>query len=171
MSISSGLVALALAAAAASGPHLGRPATPAEVSRADISVRPDGDTLPPGSGSVEQGRAVFEAKCQSCHGPNGQNGPMDRLTGGVGSLATKTPIKTVNSFWPYATTAFDYIRRAMPLTAPQSLSNDEVYAVTAYILSVDGVVPKDAVLDARSLPLIRMPNRDGFVGYKGRANR
>jgi cytochrome c len=170
MSISSALVALA-AAAALAGPNLGRPATPDEISRADISVRPDGDTLPPGSGSVRQGEAVFAAKCQSCHGPQGQGGPMDRLTGGVGTLATKAPVKTVASFWPYATTVFDYTRRAMPLTAPQSLTNDEVYAVTAYLLSIDGIVPKDAVLDARSLPLIRMPNRDGFVGYKGRANR
>ncbi len=170
MSISSALVALA-AAAAMAGPHLGKPATPEQVARADISVRPDGDALPPGSGSVSQGEAVFAAKCQVCHGAQGAGGPMDRLTGGVGSLATKTPVKTVSSFWPYATTVFDYTRRAMPLTAPQSLTNDEVYAVTAYLLSIDGIVGKDAVLDAKTLPLVRMPNRDGFVGYKGRANR
>ena len=170
MSISSALIVLA-AAAAMAGPHLGRPATPDEVSRADISVRPDGDTLPPGSGSVSQGAAVFAAKCQSCHGEKGVGGPMDRLTGGIGTLNSKAPIKTVASFWPYATTVFDYTRRAMPLTAPQSLTNDEVYAVTAYLLSIDGIVPVNAVLDAKSLPLIRMPNRDGFVGYKGRANR
>jgi cytochrome c len=167
----SSAAAIALAALAAVSPGLGRVATPEEVKRADISVRPDGDTLPPGSGSVEQGRKVFEAKCQSCHGPQGANGPMDRLTGGVGSLTTKTPIKTVASYWPYATTVFDYTRRAMPLTAPESLTDDEAYAVTAYILSIDGIVPKDAVLDAKTLPLIRMPNRDGFVGYKGRRNR
>jgi cytochrome c len=167
----SSAAALVLAALAAASPGLGRLATPAEVSKADISVRPDGDTLPPGKGSAAEGRAIYLAKCQSCHGPEGAGGPMDRLTGGVGSLATKTPVKTVASYWPYATTVFDYVRRAMPLTAPQSLTDDEVYAVTAYLLSVDGIVPKDAVLDAKSLPTIRMPNRDGFVGYKGRATR
>jgi len=88
---------------------------------------------------------------------------MDRLTGGVGSLPTERPIKTVSSFWPYATTLFDYVRRAMPLQAPQSLSDDEVYAVVGYMLSVDGIVPPDAVLDARTLPTIKMPNRDGFI--------
>lgn len=172
MSMSSvSLIALAALAAAASPPQLGRPASPEEVARADISVRHDGDTLPSGKGSVTEGKAVYEAKCQSCHGPEGRGGPMDRLTGGIGSLTTPQPVKTVASFWPYATTLFDYTRRAMPITAPQSLTNDEVYAVTAYILSIDGIVPKDAVLDAKSLPTIRMPNRDGFVGYKGRANR
>jgi cytochrome c len=94
---------------------------------------------------------------------------MDRLTGGVGSLATPTPIKTVASYWPYATTVFDYIRRAMPLTAPQTLTNDQVYAVTAYLLSVDGIVPKDAVMDAGSLPKVVMPNRNGFVDASPKA--
>jgi cytochrome c len=90
---------------------------------------------------------------------------MERLTGGMGTLASSNPVKTVNSFWPTATTIFDYIRRAMPLQAPQSLTNDEVYALTAYILSVDGIIPKDAVLDANSLPQVKMPNRDGFLRW------
>jgi cytochrome c len=160
------LLAAPLAAAAAQrplAPALGRPATPAAVAAADISVAPDGATLPPGSGSVAAGAAVYAGKCQSCHGAAGAGGPVDRLTGGIGSLAKAQRIKTVASFWPYATTLFDYVRRAMPLQAPQSLTDDEVYAVTAYLLSVDGIVPRDAVMDAGTLPAVRMPNRDGFV--------
>jgi len=163
--------AIGVSGAAPAGPGLGRPATAAEIAAVDISVAPDGATLPAGSGSVAAGEAVYVAKCQACHGPRGADGPMDRLTGGVGSLATPKPLKTVASYWPYATTLFDYTRRAMPLTAPQSLSNDEVYAVSAYILSIDGIVPKDAVLDARSLPAVKMPNRDGFVSWVGRKSR
>jgi cytochrome c len=107
------------------------------------------------------------AKCPSCHGPNGASTPSgDRLSGGLGSLATDNPIKTVNSFWPHATTVFDYIRRAMPITAPQSLTNEEVYAVTAYILSLDNVVPMNATLDAQSLTRVQMPNRDGFINWE-----
>ena len=168
------LIAVAVSsavAAPAASPHLGRPATAEEIAHADISVDPEGATLPPGSGSVEQGAAIFAAKCQACHGPAGQKGPMDRLTGGVGTLATKTPIVTVNSYWPYATTLFDYIRRAMPLPAPRSLENDEVYALVAYILSVDGIVKPDAVLDAKSLPKVQMPNRAGFISAEPRGFR
>jgi len=159
------LAALLLAgsAFAAETPNLGRPATPAELGRADISIAPDGGTLPPGSGSVAQGAEVYAQKCLACHGEAGAGGPMDRLTGGIGTLTTARPVKTVASYWPYATTVFDFIRRAMPPTAPQSLSDDEVYAVTAYLLSVDGIVPKTTVLDARTLREVRMPNRDGFV--------
>lgn len=93
---------------------------------------------------------------------------MDRLTGGIGTLTSERPVKTVASFWPYATTVFDYIRRAMPLGEPQSLTNEEVYAVTAFLLSVDAIVPADAVLDAETLSAVRMPNRDGFVNWFGR---
>lgn len=159
------LALILVAAAPAPIPALGRVATPDEVARADISVDPTGSTLPKGSGSVAQGAAVYAAKCQVCHGAGGVGGPADRLTGGIGSLATKTPVKTVNSYWPYATTLFDYTRRAMPLTEPQSLTADEAYALSAYILSIDGVVAKDAVLDQDSLPKVRMPNRDGFVSF------
>ena len=106
---------------------------------------------------------MYAAKCQGCHGARGEGKPQDALTGGVGLLASAKPVKTVASFWPRATTVFDYIRRAMPLTAPQSLTDPEVYAVTAYLLSIDRIVPEDAVLDSKSLPLVKMPNRDGFV--------
>jgi cytochrome c len=162
------LTATAAVAATPAAPRLGRPATAAEVQAVDISIPPDGRTLPPGSGSVAQGAAIFAAKCQVCHGAAGVGGPNDRLTGGIGSLTSAKPVKTVASFWPYATTVYDYIRRAMPLTAPQSLSNDEVYALTAYLLSVDRIVPGDAVLDAASLPKVKMPNRDGFVAWAAR---
>ena len=143
----------------------GRPLTREEVQKIDITISTDGAGLPPGSGSVAAGAEVYARKCQVCHGPDGSGKPQDRLTGGVGTLASATPVKTPNSYWPVATTLFDYIRRAMPRSAPQSLTNDEVYAITAYLLSVDGIVPKDAVLDAKSLPQAKMPNRDGFVSY------
>ena len=146
-------------------PNLGRPLTPEEVRRIDITVAVDGAGLPPGSGSVTAGAAVYAQKCQSCHGPQGAGGPQDRLTGGLGTLASSKPVKTAMSYWPHATTVFDYIRRAMPINTPQTLTNNEVYAVTAYLLSIDGIIPKDAVLDAKSLPQVKMPNRDGFVRY------
>jgi cytochrome c len=152
-------------AARAQAPNLGRPVTPEEIRKTDITIWPDGKGLPPGSGSVSAGAAVYVKSCQSCHGPQGSGKPQEQLTGGVGTLASEKPVKTPNSYWPTATTLFDYIRRAMPITAPQSLSNDEVYAVTAYILSIDGIVPADAVLDAKSLPRVKMPNRDGFVSW------
>jgi S-disulfanyl-L-cysteine oxidoreductase SoxD len=149
----------------AQGPNLGRPVTPEEIRKIDITVVPDGRGLPAGSGSVSAGAAVYAKSCQSCHGAQGAGKPQDQLTGGVASLASGKPIKTPASYWPVATTLFDYIRRAMPITAPQSLTNDEVYAVTAYILSIDGIVPPDAVLDAKSLPGVKMPNRDGFISW------
>jgi cytochrome c len=149
----------------AQSPNLGRPLTPEQIQKIDITVAPDGKGLPPGSGSVSAGAAVYAKSCQSCHGAQGAGKPQDQLTGGVGTLASAKPVKTPVSYWPVATTLFDYIRRAMPMAAPQSLSNDEVYAVTAYILSVDGIVPADAVLDAKSLPRVKMPNKDGFVSW------
>jgi cytochrome c len=142
---------------------IGRAATPAEIAGWNIDIGRDGSNLPPGGGSVERGRAVFSEQCAACHGDSGQGGVGDRLVGGQGTLASPKPIRTVGSYWPYAPTLFDYIRRAMPQNAPQSLSNEDVYAVSAYILSLNGIVPANAVLDARSLATIKMPNRDGFV--------
>lgn len=146
-------------------PNRGRPLTADEIRKIDITIARDGAGLPPGKGSVPEGEKVYSQKCQGCHGPQGEGKPMERLTGGVGSLASDKPVKTPASFWPSATTLFDYTRRAMPITSPQSLTNDEVYAVTAYLLSIDGIVPKDAVLDSKSLPQVKMPNRDGFVRW------
>lgn len=142
---------------------LGRTATPEEIAGWDIDVRADGAGLPPGRGSVLEGRRIFEETCAACHGDKGQGKPMDQLVGGAGTLATAKPVKTVGSYWPYATTLFDYVRRAMPLTAPQSLTPDQVYAVSAYVLYLNGIVAESAVLDAASLPEVKMPNRNGFT--------
>src|ERR1700758_5387218 len=130
----SGLVFVS-SAALAEGPDLGRPATPEEIAVWDISIGPDGAGLPPGSGTPLQGEAVYAAKCLACHGEKGSGKPNDQLVGGLGTLPGDQPaVKTVGSYWPYATTLFDYVRRAMPLNAPRSLTDDEVYAVSAYIL-------------------------------------
>lgn len=146
-------------------PRLGRAATPAELQALDLSIGPDGAGLPPGRGSVAEGQVIYAQQCQSCHNERGAGQPADRLTGEIGTLATPTPVKTVASFWPHATTLFDYIRRAMPIQAPQSLTDDEVYALVAYLLSIDNIVQATAVLDAAAIRAIRMPNRDGFVPW------
>jgi len=144
-------------------PAFGSPVSAAEVARWDISIPPSGAGLPAGSGSVKQGEAVYAANCQACHGAKGVGKPADRLVGGIGSLATGKPLRTVGSYWPYATTLFDYTRRAMPTTNPLSLSDDEVYAVTAYVLYLNGIIGESAVMNAQTLPQVKMPNRDGFV--------
>jgi cytochrome c len=141
---------------------IGRAATPGEIAGWNIDVGRDGSGLPTGSGTVSHGREVFAQQCAGCHGDKGEGLVGDRLVGGQGTLATPKPVRTVGSYWPYAPTLFDYIRRAMPQNAPQSLSNDEVYAVSAYILSLNGIVPSDASLDAKALAAVKMPNRDGF---------
>ncbi len=162
---------LAAPAAAQQGPlGLGTPASPAEIADWDIDASPDGAGLPPGRGSVAEGAVIYAARCAACHGPRGTEGaiaPALRLAGGIGSLATPRPVVTVGSYWPYATTLFDYTRRAMPFDAPQSLTPDQLYAVTAHVLHLNGLLPADAVLDAESLPRIRMPNRDGFRPVRG----
>jgi mono/diheme cytochrome c family protein len=156
----------ALIATAAGAQSFGQPASEAQIADHDLIVSPDGRNLPPGSGSVSDGLTVYTQKCLACHGENGQGGPMDRLSGGMGTIGSDHPIKTISSYWPFATTVFDYVRRAMPLNAPQSLTNDEVYAVTAYLLSLDGIVGENAVMNAETLPQVEMPNRDGFIWAK-----
>jgi S-disulfanyl-L-cysteine oxidoreductase SoxD len=143
---------------------IGRTATDAEVAGWNIDIGRNGENLPPGSGTVSHGREVFAQQCAACHGDKGEGGVGERLVGGQGTIATPKPIKTVGSFWPYAPTLFDYIRRAMPQNAPQSLSNEDVYAVSAYILNMNGLLPADATLDARTLSAIKMPNRSMFTG-------
>lgn len=143
---------------------IGRVATPAEIAGWNIDIGRDGSNLPPGSGSVSHGHEVFEQQCAACHGNKGEGGVGDRLVGGQGTLATEKPVRTVGSYWPYAPTLFDYIRRAMPQNAPESLSNDDVYAVSAYIFNLNGLLPADATLDAKTLSAIKMPNRNKFVG-------
>ncbi len=149
-------------------PRLGRKATAQDIARLDLTIDADGDGLPTGSGTPAQGAIVFAERCEACHGATGVGGPADRLTGGGGTPASAKPIKTPASYWPYAPPLFDYIRRAMPHDSPQSLTNDETYAVIAYILSVDGVVPRDAVMNAETLPKVAMPNRRGFVSLEPR---
>ena len=128
----------------------------------DIDIRPDGAGLPGGRGSVSDGREVYVKRCLACHGVNGEGGPQDRLVGGRGTLTTKAPVKTIGSFWPYATTLFDYVRRAMPFDAPQTLSNEDVYAVVAYLLHLNEIVAGEAVMDANTLSKVVMPNQHGF---------
>jgi cytochrome c len=142
---------------------IGAPVSEADIAAWNIDVAPDGRGLPAGSGDVAMGGKVFAAKCAACHGAKGEGQIGDPLVGGRGTLASASPKRTVGSYWPYATTLFDYIRRAMPYNAPQSLTADEVYAVSAWILNQNGIVPDDARLDAHSLAAVRMPNRDGFV--------
>src|SRR5213083_3589357 len=144
-------------------PNLGRPATAAQIAGWDISVGPDGVGLPPGSGTAAKGAVVYEQKCQSCHGAKGAGQPNDRLVGGQGTLAGKAPVRTIGSYWPYATTVFDYVRRAMPYLQPQSLTNDEVYALTAYLLRLNGIIGESDEINAQTLPRISMPNRDNFI--------
>src|SRR5271166_810326 len=160
------LVALCGAATAQQSPNLGKAISPEDLATWDISIGPDGAGLPPGSGTPQQGEAVFTMKCQACHNAKGAGQPNDRLVGGQGTIAGDKPaVKTVGSYWPYATTLFDYIRRAMPLPMSKSLSNDEVYAVAAYILNLNGVIGENETLDAKTLPQVKMPNRDGFIPF------
>ena len=147
---------------------IGRPATPAEIAAIDIDVGPDGAGLPPGRGTPADGAPIYAARCASCHGKTGKEGPNDvlvgRLPGDAFTFARdqRAP-KTIGSYWPYATTVFDYIRRAMPPDKPGSLQNDEVYALTAYLLASNQLIPADAVVDATSLPKVKMPAREHFV--------
>src|SRR3979490_724030 len=161
------VLAAALARAAparAQSPYgIGRPAMPAEIAGWNIDIDREGHNLPPGNGTVRHGHEVFDQQCAACHGAKGEGGIGDRLAGGQGTLATPNPVRTVGSYWPYAPTLFDYIRRAMPQNAPQSLGNDDVYAVSAYILHLNGLLPADATLDAKMLGTIKMPNRSMFV--------
>lgn len=154
--------ACAFAANAQEGPRLGVPATPEQIAGWDVSIGPDGAGLPAGSGTAAAGKVVYEAKCLACHGVDGAGRPNDQLVGGQGTLREAAPIRTIGSYWPYATTVFDYIRRAMPYVTPHSLTADETYALTAYLLALNGILEQDDVMDAASLPRVVMPNRDHF---------
>ncbi|MEM5312587.1 cytochrome c [Paraburkholderia sp. JHI869] len=157
-------------AQAASKPALavGRSPTAEEIAGWDIDVVPNGSGLPAGHGTVADGAKIFAAKCAACHGANAEGipipgrGAFPRLVGGIGTLADDKPVKTVGSYWPYSTGVFDYIRRAMPLTAPGSLTSNEVYSLVAFILSRNGIIADNTVLDEKSLPGVKMPNRNGF---------
>jgi S-disulfanyl-L-cysteine oxidoreductase SoxD len=163
-----GGIAIAAQAPAPARYGLGRPATPDEIRAQDIDARPDGHGLPPGRGTVRDGATVYAAKCASCHGPKGEGGSADRLVGrnpGDSFAHATDPklIRTVGSYWPYATTLFDYTSRAMPFPRPGTLTADETYGLVAYILFLNGIVPEDAVMEAATLPKVLMPARDHFV--------
>jgi S-disulfanyl-L-cysteine oxidoreductase SoxD len=152
--------------------EFGQPATEQEIAAVAIAIPADGRGLPPGKGDYAAGKRVYETNCAACHGadllgvaniPDMPSGAQLRLIGGRGTLTSQKPILTVESYWPYATTLFDYIRRAMPFQAPGSLTSDDIYAVAAYILVEAKIVDKSAVLDAQTLPKVQMPNRDGFI--------
>ena len=142
---------------------VGRPPTAEEVKAWDLTIPPDGQGLPPGSGTAALGKPIFVERCASCHGETGENPKYIRLVGGHGTLATDKPIRTIGSFWQYATTLWSYIRRAQPFDEPGSLTADQVYAVTAYLLHLNGIIGEQDVMDAKTLPQVKMPNRDGFV--------
>jgi S-disulfanyl-L-cysteine oxidoreductase SoxD len=178
-------LAFALASAAgaawpAETPNLGQAASSDDIAAFDISIGPDGAGLPPGGGTPRQGEAVYAAKCIACHGEKGAGKPNDQLVGGQGTLAgtgplagqgagagpgAKPAVKTIGSYWPYATTVFDYVRRAMPYYESKSLTNDEVYALVGYILELNGVIAESDTMNAQTLPQVKMPNRDGFVTF------
>jgi len=142
---------------------VGRAPTADELNAIDIEVMPDGKGLRHGSGTAAAGKDVYTRRCETCHGPTGKEGPQDVLAGGQGSLTTSRPLKTVGSYWPYATTLWDYINRAMPFDHPSTLTADEVYAATAYVLFLNGIVGEHDVVNETTLPRIKMPNRNGFI--------
>jgi cytochrome c len=153
---------IAPVAAAQEGPKLGVPVTQDQIASWDISIGPDGAGLPPGKGTAATGAAVYQAKCLACHGEKGAGKPSDQLVGGQGTLRDASAVRTVGSYWPYATTLFDYIRRAMPYVQPQSLTPDEVYGLCAYLLYLNGIVGETDELNATTLPQVKMPNHDNF---------
>jgi S-disulfanyl-L-cysteine oxidoreductase SoxD len=159
------LFAATAAALCAQSPKygVGRPPTADEIRQRDISVRPDGRGLPEGSGTAAAGKEIYDNRCARCHGAHGEGGDSVPLVGGRGSLNTANPLKTVASYWPYATTLYDYVSRAMPYDKPGTLTANQVYSLSAYVLSLGGIIPPDAIMDKASLPKVQMPNRDGFV--------
>jgi len=160
------------AGAQAGGPGLGQPVSVTDAAAWDISIQPDGTGLPAGSGNAATGALLFATHCVACHGAGGVGQPNDKLVGGQGTLTQLQQVRTVGSYWPYATTIFDYIRRAMPFQAPESLTNDQVYSLTAFLLAENGIIKPGDTMNAQTLPQVKMPNRDGFImAYPKRADR
>jgi cytochrome c len=158
------LLLFAIAAWAQSPKYgVGRAPTPDEIHQWSVSISPDGKGLPEGHGTAAQARELYANRCAKCHGDKGQGRDSVPIAGGQGTLRNPKPLRTVGSYWPYATTVWDYVNRAMPFDRPGTLTADQVYSLTAYILYLNGLAKEDDVIDARTLPKIRMPNRDGFV--------
>ncbi len=155
-------IMLSSTAAYSQSPNLGKTINPAEIAAWDLTVQPDGTGLPPGSGTPTEGARIYAAKCSMCHGQNGKGGVNAALVGGEPMKDMET-VKTVANFWPFATTVFDYIRRSMPWRQPRSLTNEEVYALTAYILSLNKLIGENDTMNAQTLPKVLMPNRNGFI--------
>ena len=155
-------LALGSSVAFAQGPNLGKPISPVEIAAWDISIQPDGTGLPPGSGTPAQGARIYAEKCVACHGEEGKGGRNAALVGGA-PIRNMDSTKTIANFWPYATTLFDFTRRAMPWQQPRTLTNEEVYALSAYILALNKIIGENDVMNAQTLPKVRMPNRDGFI--------
>ena len=167
------IAALAAPAFAVAGripkvPRLGVPMSPVDVEKWDTTIFPDGRGLPPGSGTAKAGSAIYAEKCASCHGDNGEGGTAEELVGEPKPPSAQNPSKAIGSYWPFATTVFDFVRRSMPPAAPGSLSADQVYAVTAYLLAANKIIGERDIIDAKALPQIKMPNRDGFVWIDGK---
>ena len=165
------LLALGTGAGFAEGPNLGVPITPADIAEWNIDIEPDGAGLPPGGGTSDKGAAIFAERCALCHGEGGR-GATTTTSGAPSAPPVVSDMKrngiddttlTIANYWPYATTLFDYIRRAMPWTQPRSLTDEQVYALTAYILAQNTLIDPSAVMNAESLPSVQMPNRNGFI--------
>jgi len=156
------LCGASLSISALEGPRLGKPVTTSEIEAIAIHIYPDGTGLPEGSGHSPEGEKLYQSLCANCHGPQGTGGSADELVG-KSPLNGPHPDRSIGNYWPYATTLFDFIRRSMPLNAPRSLSNDQVYALTAYLLEINGIITKDTLINKETLPAVRMPNREGFI--------
>ena len=156
-------LALTSGAAFAETPNFGKPIDEAAIAAWDISIMPDGTGLPKGSGTPAQGAPIFAEKCAACHGDNGKGGEAAALVSDRQLAGISAAQKTIKNFWPYSTTIFDFIRRAMPFQMPRSLSDDEVYALTAYILAENKLIGATDTMDAQTLPKVKMPNRDNFI--------
>ncbi|MDD5036216.1 MAG: cytochrome c [Methylococcaceae bacterium] len=149
--------------AAPEGPRLGTPASPQDIAAWSLNVFPDGKGLPSGRGTAAEGKAVYDRHCAACHGVKGEGGSAEELAGAKHGLTDPHPDKTIGNYWPYTTTLFDFIRRSMPPDAPGSLGNDPLYAVTAYLLHLNGLIGETTEMNADTLPRLKMPNREGFV--------
>jgi S-disulfanyl-L-cysteine oxidoreductase SoxD len=151
--------------ATAQNARIGKAATEAQIHAIDLTIFSDGTGLPVGKGTAAKGRDIFKDKCAVCHNDKGEGreNQYPALVGGIGTIATSKPVRTVGSYWPYATTVFDYVRRAMPYDHPGSLQTDEIYSVVAFILNLNGIIGENDKMNEKTLPKVKMPNAENFV--------